>query len=642
MRPLREMTPIAKAPASHGPMRIWVRGWSGARIAWVAAHCAATYHQAGRHARLWIGRVNRWLRAILLVSFLFAWLLWLAVAAWLTSSHQRTRAWLALQLRRIPYHANVLASAASIRWQAIRRATSSSRPVWSAASDTADDEFEISQESLDQTALDNVAGTTPPSRAGGGRPLWATYRSPRTRAGRGALIVGTIGLALFVVVGEPSSLLAGVRQWASSLAPLSVNVTSRPQLNASFWVGRRVPAAAVNVRGIHLAPSAASSTLAYACWVDGFDARTAGSSPPPVSLYVTADGARSWQAMPVPSVSAGSCRVVPDAADPQRLLLVLAPSLIDPCAAPRVYDSADRGASWVAVAMPGALANACDLSLYQWHGTIYAWSPSAAAQPDSDPSAQLLVSEDDGGSWQPAFGSAPARAGVSLVASRTDGALLVLVSAPLSRSTAPSNLSHTLWCRAAPGATWQSLGLLPPGASAVFAADGQRSGSGCAWGTLYAASYTSDGNATVTRLESNDGHGWSLLPPLPISGTSADRPLTTDGNVLSVGPDGLLLVDSIYTGPGIGITIGTSAPAHTVWGWDPHTHRWLTDIHIAPANSSIEGFVWDYSQAGTPRLICWVYTLNAGIPAYTGLYRASFAAPSAPSQDSGDQRAPGL
>lgn len=586
----------------------WLGGawWALLAVLWLAWLMAAPYVARGmRRAR---ARIGQW-SAILLAR-------WLAARQWVMS------AWLSIRLSARPRLAGL---AAALRqtprwlWRAARAACA--RMGQAPQEDAGDlDELEIREDDLTSDGLADSRGA----------PMWVSRLAPRARVTRAALIAGTVGLALFVVLGGPSSALDGLRQWASSLAPPPATAAPRPQLNASFWAARRVPYAALHVRGITLAPSAAASDVAYACWVDRHAAPSGASV---VNLYLTTDGARSWSALPAPPGAAGQCQIVPDAADAQRLLFVLLPPRGDTCAPPRVYDSANRGATWQAVAAPAALANACDLTFFQVRGALYAWSP--AAQAGGGPAAHLLTSSDEGVTWQPVFDGAEAGGAVALVAAHASGALLVLAGAS-------GRAQRTLWCRATPGAPWQSLGALPPGTNAAFAADGQHTESGCSWGTLYAAGYGPGSDPTTLRLEIRSGQGWKMVPPLPIPAAAGNLPLGGDGHILSVGPDGILLVATNYSGPGVGVTAGGTSPAHTIWGWEPRTGRWLTDIHIEPANSTIDGFIWDESQPGPPRLICWVYTLNGGIPAFTGVFRAAFAATSAPAQDAGDHRAPGL
>jgi hypothetical protein len=581
----------------------------------------------------WPSKVARWLVA------LRAW--WRAVrhdgavalVGKLAHQHSRIRRWvpwLAVRVRRRWRAMSAAIVAAARSWRAARAA----RSAWPRAES---DDFTISQEDLDASGDDGMPEPASASPAPGVLPRWTARLSVRARAWRGLLIVGTVALALFVVVGGPATLLADVQQWAASFPAPRVAAAAPPRLNASFWVARRIPYQALDARGIILAPSATDSALAYACWVDG---RSGQAATPPVNLYVTADGARSWQALQAPPDQARACQPIADTADSARLLLVLTPSSAGDCATPGVYASADRGANWHTVALPGALAGACDPTFALARGIIYAWSPAAQAQGSGGPAAQLLISGDYGLSWRPAFATVPANATVALVAARANGALLVLVSVPGAHpASAPA---ATLWCRATADAAWQALAALPAGTSTAYAANGQPSGRGCSWGAIYAAGYATGDDPSITRLAVSSGRGWQTLPPLPVAATASESPVTPDGRVLSVGPDDTLLVAIPYSGPGIGVTAGAATPAHTFWGWDPHSGRWLEDVHIAPANSSIDGFVWDYTQNGAPRLFCWVYTLNAGVPAFTGLYRASFAAPSAPSQDAGDQRAPGL
>lgn len=462
----------------------------------------------------------------------------------------------------------------------------------------------------------------------GGIPAWGQRLSPRARVGRAITMVGAVCLAIFVAVGGPGTALALV---GSGWDELFGGVNPRPlvnalpiHLNASNWAAARLPGDAFRIRGIQLRPSPGDPGVAYACWPEH---PTRGTEAAAVQLYVTADGAHSWTALHAPVTSAAQCRLVLDAADPRRVLLLTYPGDPAMCGPPGVFASDDGGTTWTPVGLPASLPPGCDLAFFSLGGRLFAWSGRAQTALAEGPAAQLLTSVDEGASWSPAFPHLPAGVVVTLVAAHMDGSLLALLSPAADQVSPARPATRTLWC-AAPGmAQWSPIAQIPPGTERVLASDDPGGMVGCRWGTLYALGFIAGDAAGVGAASqiavSTQGDGWRDVPPLRDVGGAPGLPLGTDGLALTVGPAGTLLIDVPYSGNG---PTGIGAPQRVIWAWDPATGRWLRDYQAEPGNASIEGYAWDHSQGqAAPRLVIWLYSLNWGMPAFTGIFKSNFA-----------------
>ena len=140
-------------------------------------------------------------------------------------------------------------------------------------------------------------------------------------------------------------------------------------------------------------------------------------------------------------------------------------------------------------------------------------------------------------------------------------------------------------------------------------------------------------------LMSGDGQNWTLLPPLPVSGASAERPGVLQA--LSALPDGRLAVWGPDPQGGIPASDSSTTlgqfPAFWVWLWDPTTQHWqvLPSPLKTPARESC-GLCWQaHSAVGrdgasislrrTPR--CWPHWRDTArdVPHTVGAGRVKMA-----------------
>jgi hypothetical protein len=133
-------------------------------------------------------------------------------------------------------------------------------------------------------------------------------------------------------------------------------------------------------------------------------------------------------------------------------------------------------------------------------------------------------------------------------------------------------------------------------------------------------------------LMSGDGQNWTLLPPLPVSGASAERPGVLQA--LSALPDGRLAVWGPDPQGGIpasdsSTTLG-QLPAFWVWLWDPTTQQWqvLPTPLKTPASEGC-GLCWQaHSAVGRDgATYLYVARLDAGLTGETppGMFRIQLA-----------------
>jgi hypothetical protein len=145
----------------------------------------------------------------------------------------------------------------------------------------------------------------------------------------------------------------------------------------------------------------------------------------------------------------------------------------------------------------------------------------------------------------------------------------------------PTPVATTLWVSTNAGDTWRQVSNLPEGAGTFLLSSLPSPGStNTTWPTpdhpFYALEHEQiPSNLYQERvLMSRDGHSWTVLAPLPVSGVSAERPGVLQ--VLGVLPDGRLAVWGPNPQRGIPAsdTIQEQVPAFWVWLWEPTTQRW--------------------------------------------------------------------
>jgi hypothetical protein len=452
-------------------------------------------------------------------------------------------------------------------------------------------------------------------------PRWERLFAPSGRRWRALIVISALSVALCVVTSGSGLLLTSASDaWAQVRAALAPQppVNALPvHLRASSWLALHLPPDGVLLRSLTLAPSPASAEVAYLCWPNH---RRSESDPSALVLYATRDAARSWIALSSPVTDATDCQFVPDALDSARVLLLPSIPAAETCAAPQVYASDAWGASWRRVALPAPLRTACSLALFSLGGQLFAWSTDGRYESDGVAGSPLLTSRD-GVTWSSALPPLGQPVLPQIVGAHADGSLLV-VTHPAPTGTAGT--SSRLWCRDGATGNWSSLGNLPAGTGQVAVSTDVRAGTGCRWQPIYAyaAAVNPDTSATVvTALHVRVGSAWQSLPAAPVSGATQRWPLGASGAMLTVGPGGTLLGDVLVSGIG-----GSGGLARSIWAWYPGLGRWLRDYQQEPGNAVIDGYSWDHTQRQGAPMVIWLYSVNAGLFGFTGVFRSTLAA----------------
>lgn len=497
------------------------------------------------------------------------------------------------------------------------------RPGPGAAEDEQDDE--TLHDPLDDLQVEVAELDDAPARAGSRAGSRARSQPRPHRAWRMVGVACALLAVLCIALNGPAPLLnLAAQTWQQLRAQIAPppRVNALPaHLSASAWTAIRLPTQAAYVRNVTFVPAASTPLVAYACWTTRPDSP---DGPAPLALYVTRDGGRSWSPLPTPAASATSCSVQVDVSQPQHILLQTDESTAESCATPHLFASDASGATWHAVTLPAPLDAACAPAFFLANGQLYAWSQDGHYAADEPSGSPLLVSGDGGATWASAFaGLGPGKL-PWIIGAHGDGSLLLVVRAQGNADVGPP-VAAALWCRDGASGRWSLLANAPDQSDAVIVANDAGSGVGCAFGPVYSFASLLNldtGLPSVIAVEELHGRSWSGLPTLPIAGASGRLPLGGAGRVLGVGPAGTLLVDV----PDTSFDLGGASPPHDIWAWDPTGGRWLRDYHSEPGNARIDGFSWDHSGKGAPTADLWLFSVNWGIPAFTGVFHSTFAA----------------
>ncbi|HEU5344924.1 MAG TPA: sialidase family protein [Ktedonobacterales bacterium] len=423
------------------------------------------------------------------------------------------------------------------------------------------------------------------------RALWERWLNPRQRLLRGGLIVALLAATLFALLGGPSLMVAGWQRLSFALR----SGTLAPKLEMTAWRTVRPP------------PGVAPDALTYAA--DPADPQTALAcqiNRDGITLWRSDDLGATWLATRVTQDPAQSCQIKA-ALDASTHLLLVARTP-DPtqagCQRMAVYLSASAGYQWAPVALPSAAtgAGACQGDAWTSARWVFAWWTDGAY---SEPTSSLMRSADGGATWQQADGGLPTRGAYlapALTAFGSGGALLAQVYYWPRRGRL--NILRQVVRSLDSGATWATVSREPP-ASALAASLEPRLASAGDWGGLYAPIYT-DGHVTppwvpdsvpeaIQRLASG-AQVWSELPPLPVSGATADDHRMGVASILGVAPANVLL--TLGVDPHKQVTERQEPRDLWLWAWDPQANEWRLGLE-APPNAQLVGFTWSAGPVGS-------------------------------------------
>jgi hypothetical protein len=361
----------------------------------------------------------------------------------------------------------------------------------------------------------------------------------------------------------------------------AATIAARPprQLASQSWEQIALPTPVSETQDFVVSP--VDPALLFDCTAD-LQGEGPGSSPSPqpMTLWRSTDTGAHWTRSAI-SVSSGiGCyiSIAPD--EPSRITVQVPQSYSGTqlCRHDSFYLSDDWGITWRALPPPPAIApnsaqyGSCDLQVTARHlFLVYTYDLGSAHLQVS----QLERSDDDGITWT----SADRGLGTDVLFFMPDigpGDTLAMTVVP--PSTPGRSYAAELWTSPDAGQTWRLESTLPDYPGAIMLA--ARAQSGLAWPTQGQPFYALEEEQIPSDLyrehvlQSGDGQHWSLLPVLPVSGTSSERPGILQ--VLAELPDGRLALwgTGPQAGPPAPDAIHEPMTNFWLWLWDPTARQW--------------------------------------------------------------------
>lgn len=384
----------------------------------------------------------------------------------------------------------------------------------------------------------------------------------------------------------------------SGVTPAESETLQPPQpLPASAWEQLALPTSVSSILGVAVSPIDPNVILACS------------ALPHPLTLWRTTDAGRHWTRYRPALETGRGCHFsfAPD--DPQRISVQIDLSGAggQPCTGDAFYLSDDGGATWKRLPAHTSIAPTnvtgwCDLHVTRHH-LFMAYGVSA---PLPAPQVSLLErSDDDGASWTRADRGLGERSDFQMPQIGPDGALAMNVIHMPAQLNINNPLPPTeLWMSADAGDTWRRVSALPNLVGTFLWATPPATGA--SWPGANQPFYVLEHEQIPSNLYrervlmSADGHGWTLLPPLPVAGASVDRPGVLQA--LGVLPDGRLAIwgPDPHGDVPPPEAIPERLPAFWLWLWNPATQRW----QVMPAPLKI--------TASEGCGLCWGAQIAAG------------------------------
>jgi len=389
-------------------------------------------------------------------------------------------------------------------------------------------------------------------------------------------------------------------------SPITRQTPQQLQLTSSAWEPISLPATNTALLSSTVSPDNPSTI--YACTSAS---RTPGVASS-IALWQTHDAGQHWSSLPIPKATGTDCSISLAPSLHQRVAVLITDWCSDQpsCTHNTLYFSTDSGTTWqqlsLATTVPhGATITQNEIIVADRH--LYLWYSYGIRQ-DTSQHSLLVRSDDDGLTWS-RIDSHVEPHGFFLPPQIGQDELLVLST----RTLPPANPSETLlWTSHDAGSSWRLVGTIPPPAD-NFLLFSQPPGS--SWPTpqipLYAlgAEQLPSDLYELKVLQSTNGQHWSLLPPLPVPGTSVEHPgllqalaVTGDGDLLAFGPD-----------PKIGLPSSLSTPLDPIptfwlWIWNPRTSTWqvLSSPLAHPAHEGC-GLCWSAQLSTGPDQSTYLY-----------------------------------
>jgi hypothetical protein len=443
---------------------------------------------------------------------------------------------------------------------------------------------------------------------------WERRLTPRQKLARGGIATLAVALALFALLNGPDLARSALSALDTALNPPQAT----PSIAAADYALQRLPPPAQHLGRIALAPSRSRAGVAFACWVNPF--RQAPSDQRGLAaVYRTTDLASDWTRLPLPSMAARDCDVVTDSAGGDGALVIVWSGYTAGgfCQTPRLFHSADGGATWTTVrwAAPGSLAP-CDTLFALDGGAIFAWSGLALVFNPRPTSAtgRLIVTRDNGSTWTAADAGLDDDSGLALVGFRAGGRILATTPDAHGPPGASQLMGSTDY-----GASWRELGDLPGAFPTVYVSTDPGLADG--WGRLYEiAQPLIDGvpadASHVILATATVGSTWTLIPLPPLPSDAGENVSVGLPVIVGVGPAGSLLVERGVVTGAHNAELGAS---RRLWAWCVSEGRWLRDPQPSLGNANLLGWSW---ERGVQTI--WVTSLQLGVPPTLRLFTKTY------------------
>lgn len=362
---------------------------------------------------------------------------------------------------------------------------------------------------------------------------------------------------------------------AGAFTPTSTIQRSAPQrLSSSAWERISLPGVATDIKGIAVSPT--DPNVMLAC------------TGRPLSLWRSTDAGATWTQY-APTLGAASYCSFSFAPDDSSLIALQAAMPgqdSQACVRDTFYLSHDGGGAWqelpphASIAPGGTAVGTCDLQVTRHHLFLHYYYEVTAQSPQL---SLLERSDDDGATWTRADRGLGDDA-LYFMPQVGPGETLALTVVRMPTTLDPAAMKGAeFWTSADAGATWREVSTLPVGAGTALWSSwpqGDGASAGQEWPSPAHPFYALESEQIPSNLYReralmrSDGKHWTLLPPLPVSGASVERPGILQA--LTVLPDGRLVVWG--PGPQGSVPAAGAYPkeveAFWLWLWSPATQRW--------------------------------------------------------------------
>lgn len=281
-----------------------------------------------------------------------------------------------------------------------------------------------------------------------------------------------------------------------------------------------------------IAFAAGAPATAYDC---GAPSLPPTMTPVPIAVASTADGGRTWHALPSPGAGV-TCGITVNPTDAEDVVLMISPSSSFATAPIALYRSFDGGRTWARWSLPprlGPRLGAAEYAVWTWSGStlfVAPYYPGTTGYLDlaASVAGQSFVWVQQNG----LFRGAPSDAGIDQLLGTPDTLYVVLFSqndcTPACTLVRASHDGGASWSPYAPTFQGRRVNLISQ------SADGR---------TLFGSYFQDPAQAAEEYVYSSDGGAtWRQLTPFPAPSIASDIFATPDGTdyaVLDTDPEAL-------------------------------------------------------------------------------------------------------